>query len=265
MASTVRVLIAARHPPGGKLLIGGVQSWCLTVGEELIRLGHEVTFWGPHTRIDGMYDIGILANICDTRPALKMCLRHLTICHGIIPAEKSPVKDVAFTSEEVRDFWHGDGPIIRQPINLAFWRERSAEKRFLLRFSYREGLDFVPDIAKELGFEYLHIRNASQAEARDAINQSACVIASGRAACEVMACNVPVVICDDRTYQEPLLDTDTIGSMQRNYSGRGGIRPDRQNMRDAIQSAINDGGLRAHVERHHDVKKITEELLCLLC
>lgn len=260
----MKILIAARHPPGGELPIGGVQSWCATVGDELTRQRHEVTFWGPKSRINRLFDAGIFANIADTRPALLMCLRHLTVCHGIIPAEKPPVKDVAFTSEEVRDRWQGDGPIIRQPINLEFWRPEAAQKHLLLRFSYRKGLDFVPKLAESMGLDYLHIHHASPEEARDAINQAVCVIATGRAAVESMACGAPVVICDDRTYQGPLLDTDTLGAMRRNYSGRGGVAPTEQNVSQAVQAAIERGSLRAHAEAFHDVRFITEKLLCSL-
>ena len=257
----MRIVLAALHPPGSRKPIGGVQSWCATVGDELRQRGHEVSFWGPGTALTGIYDLGIFANVADTRPAMIMCKKNITVSHGIIAAEKPTIRDAFFTSEEVRDHWHGTGPIVRQPVNLDFWHPKYGEKRLLVRFSYRVGLDFVPGIAKSMGLEYVHVRNSKPIQAQEVLSQAACVLASGRGAVEAMACGVPVVICDDRTYQAALLDPDTLGSMCRNYSGRGGISPTVENVTQAIEEAIANGSLRDHVVQHHDVFNIVDQLL----
>jgi hypothetical protein len=263
----MRILSAARHPPGGHPAIGGVQTWCATVGAELERRGHTVAYWGPKQRVCGFFDLGILANIADTRPALLLCRAHVAVCHGIIEPERPPARDVVFTSEEVRDFWQGTGPVIRQPIDLAFWRplQRPQSAPTLVRFSYRDGLPVAEDAARSLGLEYLHVRDARPKVARELIHQAACVLATGRAAVEAMACGVPVVICDDRNYQGPLLDPDTLGAMQRNYSGRGGVVPTVPLLTGAIELAIAAGSRRAHVETHHDVRDVVDQLLCCTC
>ena len=261
----MRILIAARHPPGGRRAIGGVQSWCATVGAELQRLGHDIAFWGPGENLPGLFDAGIFANIGDTRPAMRLCRRHISICHGIIQPEQPPVRDVAFTSEEVRDFWHGSGPIIRQPIDLDFWLQQPCKKHLLVRFSYRDGLPVAGVVAAAMGLPLVHVRHASPEQARETLNQAICVLATGRAAVEAMACGVPVVICDERDYQGPLLDVDTIGSMSRNYSGRGGVAPDAQNLQQAIERAVKQGSLRGHVDQHHDARQIVQQLLCYIC
>jgi hypothetical protein len=80
-----------------------------------------------------------------------------------------------------------------------------------------------------------------------------------------MACGAPVVIVDDRPYQGPLHDPATLGSRARNYSGRGGIKPTAENINHAIDAAVQAGSLRAHVEAHHDARKIVQELLCCIC
>lgn len=260
----MRILIAARHPPGGRRAIGGVQSWCATVGAELQRLGHEVAFWGPGENLPGTFDAGIFANIGDTRPAMVMCKRHISICHGIIQPEQPPVRDVAYTSEEVRDFWHGDGPIVRQPVDLYFWQPRPGKKHLLVRFSYRDGLPVAGSVARALQLPLVHMRNSTPEQARETLNQAVCVLATGRAAVEAMACGVPVVICDERDYQGPLLDADTIGSMTRNYSGRGGIEPGTEALLQAIERAVEQGSLREHVDRHHDARQIVQQLLCYI-
>lgn len=258
----MKILLAARHPPGGWLAIGGVQSWCATVGAELRRLGHEVSYWGPKIRLHGMFDAGIFANIADTRPALPLCSRHLTVCHGVIAPEKPPARSVAFTSEEVRDYWRGEGAIIRQPIDLGFWYSRGRRRHLLVRFSYRDGLPVAGEAAAAIGLEFAHVKDADPEQARELLSQAVCVLASGRAALEAMACGAPVVICDDRDYQGPLLDPDTLGSMCRNYSGRGGVVPELPVVVEAIEQAIETGSRRAHVEAHHDVRHIVSELLC---
>jgi hypothetical protein len=243
-----------------------VQSWCTTVASELRRIGHEVTNWGPELSLPaGRFDAGIIANAGDTGVALEKCDRVLAVCHGIIPAEQPPDGvPVAYTSECVRARWGGDGPILRQPIDLDFWTPGHGV-RFLTRFSYRRGLDFLPRLAERMGLQFRHVASLSQVEARAVLQSSACVLATGRAALEAMACGVPVVICDHRSaYQGPLLDPDTLGSMARNYSGRGGVVPRPGNVAEAVQHAMGVGSLRNHVEAHHDVRKVVGEILALM-
>lgn len=256
--------MAAKHPPGGRLAIGGVQTWCATVGAELQRQGHDVAFWGPEFPVpDAMFDVGIFANWKHTKSAAKRCGQTLIISHGVIPDEKG---GDAFTSEEVRDYWRGKGPVIRQPIDLSFWTPSTVEKRYLTRFSYRDGLGFLPVLATQFGMEYRHLKAQTQQECREVLWQSAIVVATGRAAVEAMACGASVIIADDRGYQKPLLDNDTTGAMQRNYSGRGGITANEVNVRQAIVDAIQHRpNYINHVYQHHDAQRITKEIMCLLC
>lgn len=260
----MRLLIAARHVPNGPRPVGGVQTWCATIADEFERRGSEVVLWQPGMRLEGTFDAGIFSNIADTRSAMVFCRRTLAVCHGIIGAERPPARDVVFTSEEVRDHWKVDGPIIRQPIDLGFWAPAPVRRHLVVRFSYRLGLDFIEDLAESLGAGYVHLSNEKHSKVREILLQAKCVIATGRAAAETMACGIPVVICDDRTYMGPLLDNDTLGSMTRNYSGRGGIPPTADNVRFAIHTAIERGGLRSHAMQHHDVHTIADQLLCYL-
>lgn len=263
----MRILLAAKHAPYGKHLIGGVQSWCRTVAKELIKRGQYVVTWGPEQVVPlGGFDLGIIANVSDTARALDLCQKNIIVCHGIIPAEAPPGNRAVFTSEEVRDHWGGDGPVIRQPIDLKFWSPVKYDKKYLTRFSYRSGLRFLPSLAASLGLQPNHLRNVHPEQARHIIRQSACVIATGRAALETMACGVPVVICDHRSaYQGPLLDLNTAGAMYRNYSGRGGITPTLANVKQAVGHAIAAEGMRAHVVKHHNVVNIVDQLLEVAC
>ena len=256
----MKILLAAKHPPGGRLAIGGVQTWIATVAHELRRKGHEAITWGPEWPLPaGRFDLGILANLKHTAAAQEVCGRVVRVAHGIIPDEAGGDGWV-FTSEEVRDRW-GAGPVIRQPVDLDFWRPAHCRRPFLTRHSYRGGLDYLEGFADAMGLEFRHLRKDRPEGVRDTLQHSAIVIATGRAAVEAMACGVPVVIADDREYQGPLLDPDPVGAMARNYSGRGGLVPTQRDMKAALGAALDRGSLRAHAERHHDVRNIAEELL----
>lgn len=261
----MRILLAAKHAPDGPRPIGGVQSWCRTIAGELRKRGHEAITWGPGQPIPvGGFDFGIISNAGDTARAFDWCRQTVNICHGIIPAEQPRIDDLTmYTSEEVRDHWCGAGPIIRQPIDTEFWSPDSwGLKVFLARFSYRSGLGFVMNLATDLNLAYTHIRNEGQEEVRRILRQSGCVLATGRAACEAMACGVPVVICDHRAaYQKPLLNLNIKHSMLQNYSGRGGITPTPDNVRHACEAAMENGSMRDHIKRYHDVKNVVDQLL----
>jgi hypothetical protein len=268
--AAVRILLAGKYVPTGARPIGGVQSWIKTVADELRRRWHEVTIWGPEFgKPAGEYDLGIMANHCETAAAFQLCARTLLVSHGIIAPEKPEGADAyAFTSEGVRAHWGGNGPVIRQPIDLRFWSRRHDESAdVLLRYSYRAGLPILADVAHQMSMRFEHLRNGSHEQARDAIHRAACVVATGRAALEAMACGAPVVICDHRSaYQGPLLDLDTFGAMERNYSGRGGIEPTPTWLRVAVKKSMGmQAQMREHVERHHDVRVIVDQLLEAAC
>lgn len=264
----MRILLAAKHAPHGSRPIGGVQSWCRTVCRELEQRGFDVETWGvDQSPPSGNFDLGIIANVGDTRRVVGQCKRVVVISHGIITAENPYQHDlrlvpVVFTSEEIRDHWNGVGFIVRQPIDLGFWTPKENKQIYLTRFSYRSGLKFIPGIARNMGLKYAHVRNLSSRGARDVIRKSACVLATGRAALEAMACGVPVVICDHRSsYQAPLIDLDITGAAKRNYSGRGGETPTPELVRGAIELSIRRGSMRRHVEENHGVAAITDQLL----
>lgn len=260
----MRVLIAAKYMPTGPNPIGGVQSWVQTVADELRRVGHDVVLWQPgFPPVSGRFALGILANWSHTAALADACDRLLVMSHGIITEERPPAGvSLAFTSEGVRDHWGLGGPIIRQPIDLDFWAPKGKHGNTLVRYSYRTGLEWLPNVAADLGMPFRHLIGVTHEQARDVLSFAGCVLATGRAALEAMACGAPVVICDHRSaYQGPLLDTDTVGAMTRNYSGRGGIAPTPDTVRAAIGSALLYGSDIDHVRRHHDVRRIVGRLL----
>lgn len=260
----MRILLASKYSPLGNRPIGGVQSWVQTVAVALQRLGHKVTVWSPETSVPAQFwDLGILANHGNTGDIWDRCERRVNVVHGIIPAEApGPAHSHVFTSEGVRFHWGLPGRIVRQPIDLEYWAPAVRRRSGLFRYSYRAGLAWLPGMAALMGMPYRHERRLTHDAARTLMQGSACVLATGRAALESMACGAPVVICDHRSaYQGPLMDTDTFGAMTRNYSGRGGVEPTPERLRQAVLDAMEAGSMRHHVERHHDAAKIAEELL----
>lgn len=263
----MNVLLAGKYVPTGARPIGGVQSWIKTMATGLQRVGYDVDIWGPEFPVpQKRYAFGVMANYGDTRRAFHLLDFALVLSHGIIAPEKPEGGDLyAFTSEGVRDYWGEAGPVLRQPIDLDFWRPGATSKPTLVRYSYRGGMGWVKGVAERLGMDYVHLRNATHEQARDVLQQAACVVATGRAALEAMACGAPVVIADHRAaYQGPLMDPNTFGAMARNYSGRGGIEPTAQNMEEQIVKAMQHGSMRHHVEQHHNVDNIVQQVLACL-
>lgn len=258
-------LIAAKYSPIGTRKIGGVQSWSETIGHELEALGYRVEFWDSTcTHAPGIHDIGIFANGRHTRHLFGNVGRSIYFAHGIIDEESPyPGCDVyAAVSEEVRDYWGMDCPVIRQPIDLDYWQPSHAERRGLVRYSYRSGLEDAPIAAMLLGTTYRHRKNLHKSQARRIMRGSACILASGRSALEAMACGAPVVICDSRTtYMKPMMDCNTEYQMTRSYSGRGGVEPTPERIAAAARCAVSHGSMRYHVEAHHDSKIIMREIL----
>ena len=180
----MRILFASKHNYGGKQPVGGVQSWSKTLGQEFVKLGYEVVFWEPRKPApDGAFDAGIFANVAFTGKLMALCRKTLVVSHGIIEDEMPVGGDVvAYTSEGVKRHWGGAGPIIRQPIDLGFWWQAEAPRKGVVRYSYRDGLEFLGPLCDKMGLPYRHVRGVTHEQAREAMHGASCVLATGRAA-----------------------------------------------------------------------------------
>jgi hypothetical protein len=257
----MNILFAAKHIESGDLPIGGVQSWIKTMRAEFERKGHSVTEWQRDMALPKQtFDLGVLANGKYTAPVVPLCARKIGVCHGIVPDEApaNGMDKYYYVSENVRDHWNSDGPILRQPIDLDFWHDAGREREGVVRYSYRDTPTHCPAAAKALGMSYRQVANATHEQARDILQRAKIVFATGRAALEAAACGAPVVIYDNRsTYQPALLDTDFERQMQFSYSGRGGVEP---TLADVVQAARSAKPMRHWVEQHHDVRNIVSRL-----
>ena len=212
------------------------------------------------------YDLGLFANIAHTAPAVKNCRLVVNVSHGIIPDER-PHNDLEawFTSEEVKGFWKRDGAIVRQPIDCEYWRPSDEKRDLLLFYSYRSKNAFGLDaLAERLGLTFAYVRDVTHEDARDMMRRAALCCASGRAALEAMACGAPTLICDWRPYNgAPLIEFDLEIAMRANYSGRGGVDARASHLDGLARAAMERGGLRDYVLRHHDHRKIADQILRL--
>ena len=153
------------------------------------------------------------------------------------------------------------GEVIRQPIDLDFWKPQRLLKNKITRYSYRTGTTHCELASKELGLPYHHMHDVDHEQARDVINSSHLVFATGRAALEAMACDVPTVIYDHRdAYQPPLMGHSLADEMQNSYSGRSGFNPSLQKVVAQCKFALEQKRWREWVAIHHDVKKIVDQL-----
>ena len=264
----MRILFAAGHPPAGDVAFGGVASWVLTISKELSSRGHECVAWGPgKVRPDRRFDVGVIANATMTDRAADWCDRVVVVSHGVIPDE-NPASDclTVFTSEEVRDHWGGDGDLIRQPIDLSFWKPKDQKKSKFVFYSYRAQSAFgLDDLARSLGLEFLWLKGVDAHKARKELQGAALVAASGRSALEAMACEAPTMICDWRPYNGSALVCMGLDSARHfNYSGRGGVSPREIDLETFARETMAFQRPRDYVSEHHHSSKISSELMEIL-
>lgn len=259
----MKILITGKFTHLVSRPIGGLQSWIKTVSSELESRGYHVDVKEPHELDGTKYDLGIFANIKLTGHAVKNCKRSILVSHGIIDAEKpdDSCDRLVFVSEGVRDHWKMDGDIIRQPIDLEFWKPQRLIKNKITRYSYRNGNMHCEKVSKALDLPFYHAKNMTHEQARDVINSSCLVFATGRAALESMACNVPTVIYDHRdAYQPPLMGIDRLKEMQNSYSGRSGYTPTPDKVINQCKNILDRSDWREWVAKYHDVKEIVNQL-----
>lgn len=241
--------------------MGGVQSWVWTVGTELKRRGCLVEEWDRSLPApSGGFDLGVFANLRHTGEMARKCHRLICVSHGIIPDEEpGQARCRLFVSEGVMAHWGMTGGILRQPIDLGFWKDMCLPREGAIRFSYRKSETLCALAAAGLGMDYRHVFSADPATARRELCRAELVFASGRAALEAMACGAPTVIYDHRSaYQGPLMDTDLYRQMANSYSGRGGICP---TINDLIDAASAAKPAREWAQEHHDARRVVDQLL----
>lgn len=230
--------------------------------------GENVDFWERGRPVRKKYDLGIFCHIKHTKALIPHCKKTILVTHGVVNEER-PSNDCDITlatSEEVRDHWGLDCPIIRQPIDTAYWSVSKRSFLSLCRFAYRRGETHSQSVSRLLSLNYERIAGLKSDQILEILARSAVCHATGRAALEAMSCGVPTVIYDHReAYQPHLLDDGPLlSSATTNYSGRGGTKnPSVGHVFKATQKALDTKfDYRQYILENHDAKKIAKEILC---
>lgn len=290
----MRILLTQHQPNGGRAGIGGTQTYNATLQRELASRGHSVATWWPGAlekftgAADQMarYDLAICSQNSTFPWARAIADRVIFVSHGLGELERPPAGADAYVavSEEVYSHWprwpglrfdaereRPNCTIVRQPIDTErFAQDPETEPDIhVLRISTYGGLDWLPGLCEELGLSFDHAREVPPADMPRLINRARVVIAVGRGALEAMSCGKPVVIADERPYNEgALVDwCEKNGGGLRNYSGRGGRPFDRDLARAELEAKLRLCGSdawRLWVAMFHGVREITDQLLALV-
>lgn len=231
--------------------MGGSETFCYTLIEELKRAGHEVEYFtfykgiisekierelGVRFMSKWKYDL-ILANH-------HTCVRYLAhkgkiiqTCHGVFPSLERPSKfadghvsiseeiathllDKGFKSKVILNGINCDRFSVKQPIN-------SQLKNVLSLCQSDEANDLLKKACDILGINLFQLnKNINPKwEVEEVINEVDLVVGLGRSAYEAMACGRPVLIFDDRgyfdSYSDGYLNEENIDfSIINNCSGR---------------------------------------------
>lgn len=282
--------------------IGGTQTWVKTVARELMLRGHhvgyagrsvaakqEVGFANPTPRFPTgfktwqdfdisdptkctRFDLAIVSQNSTFEAARKVAERVIFVSHGIGEMEMPPISIdppiepvCVYVSEESQRWTPGHGHVIRQPIDTEYWKPHGMGVPIfdVLRVSYHRGMAWLPKLCSNNGWTFYHARNESTGSLRSVMRTAGVVIASGRSALEAMSCGAKVIVADERSYNGKALMATDRGTMQHNYSGRGGIEATPERIESAIKMRGAIAPQREHVFQHHDVRKIVTELLAV--
>ncbi|MGG7035953.1 MAG: UDP-glycosyltransferase [Flavobacterium sp.] len=212
--------------------MGGSETFCFTLIEELKRAGHKVEYFtfykgiisekietelGVNFMSESKYDL-ILANH-DT------CVRYLAhkgkiiqTCHGVFPPLEQPSRfadgyvsiseEVAahllskgFKSKVILNGINCDRFSVKKPINTQLKKVLSLCQSDVANNSLKKACDILGISMIQLN---KHINPQWQVE--QAINEVDLVVGLGRSAYEGMACGRPVLVFDDRGYFESYSD-----------------------------------------------------------
>lgn len=151
------------------------------------------------------FDIGIISPACCFLPTYEMCKKTLQVTHGIIDPE-APVALAdyhVYISEETRDFWNIDGPVIRNAIDTNRYAPVKRPRQELKAVAHFSNYDNILNL--EIACDILRIRlNRIKHEGFDDVirllDDSDMVFAVGRSAYEAMSTGREVVFCDNRSY-----------------------------------------------------------------
>jgi len=264
---------------------GGTETWTITMGEELERLGHTVHVYPadgrdnitPFDRYDeSHYDLALVNhNICleEFRDADNID-RIIFTSHGVIPDLEQPVNGADFyvsISEEVRDNLTEQGydsAIIRNPIDMDKFkptREINSKLSNVVFMSNYQG-DALKTIQRAC--EGLNLRVwGKDNQTNDVVsefNWADLVIGLARTAYEAMSMNRNVIIYDHNGADGFASPESVFDYRKKNCSGRtNAYRLDADDLENFFSGYDPDLKMRPYIRFEHDVKNIVEQYLLI--
>lgn len=245
--------------------MGGSETWCYTMIEELIRQQHDVSFFTlfpgiMSNKIKGIADCEVLTLLNRGHSFDLVLANHnstvdhlhrfehgkiIQTCHGVYPALEQPSYNACYhvsISKEVSDHLQRKGfnsAVIHNPVDLYRFRPKTkiseGSPRRVLSLAHGKALNYI--IEKEFakyGIEFTaHNKYSSPVfEVEDLINRHDMVVSLGRGCYEALACGRPVLVLDHRDKYMPmagdgfLTDDNFMDILEFNCSGRAFKRTD---------------------------------------
>lgn len=195
----------------------GTENWCLSVGTELIRRGHEVYIFSPNPRIgipfyqkygikftaSGDFDLVLENhNVLQRSRCNGKCIIHT--CHGRIYEERPMAGAVnVAVAKATADYWKLD-TFIPNGIDCERFSPTTPVnneiKNVLSLCSSVKADEILFEVCKKLGYKLKTTYNSEVPNVNDLINQSDLVFGVGRSVLDAMACGRPVISFDARSY-----------------------------------------------------------------
>lgn len=153
------------------------------------------------------FDLGIISPAICFPPTYETCKKTLQVTHGIIEAEV-PIKEAdyhVYISEETRDFWDIDGPVIRNAVDTDRYAPVGLARQNLQAVAHFSNYDDILNLqiaCEDMGVRLNRIKHEGFENVMRLLGDADMVFAVGRSAYEAMSTGREVVFCDNRAYYE---------------------------------------------------------------
>lgn len=151
------------------------------------------------------FDLGIISPACCFLPTYEVCKKTLQVTHGIV-APEAPIALAdyhVYISEEARDFWPIDGPVIRNAIDTNRYAPVGPPRQNLQAVAHFSNYDDILNLqiaCEMLGVRLNRIKHQGFDDVIRLLRDADMIFAVGRSAYEAMSTGREVVFCDNRSY-----------------------------------------------------------------
>jgi hypothetical protein len=206
----VHALASAYAEEGHEVIVGSLAPDMGSMGEDIqaipgvhLNAIHSVAQayegWPPP------FDLGIIAPAKCFDPVHHLCKQTIQITHGVVEPE-APLEAAdfnVFVSEEARDHWGIDGPVIRNPIDTNRYAPAGPPRSKLTTVAHFSNYDDIKNLqvaCHYLGVRLVRVKHQPYPEVIKRLTDADMIFAVGRSAYEAMSMGREVVFCDNRAY-----------------------------------------------------------------